>query len=80
MKLPYQLNHEEKTIALTRKVVSLLPGNNLEDAPYNFDAEDDVNRELGDLNALQSVAAGCLSVLGRSLFVQVARQARSQSS
>ena len=47
---------DEETIALTRKVVSLLPGNNLEDAPYNFDAEDDVNRELTDLNAIAAVA------------------------
>ncbi len=42
---------DEETLALTRKLVALLPGNNLEDAPYNFDAEDDVNRELPQLNA-----------------------------
>ncbi len=47
---------DEETIALTRSLVALLPGNNLEDAPYNFDTEDDVNRELSDLNAITAVA------------------------
>lgn len=41
---------DEETIALTRKVVAMLPCNNLEDAPYNFDVQDDVNRELTQLN------------------------------
>lgn len=42
---------DEETLALARKVVAMLPANNLEDAPYNFDAEDDVNREVAQLNA-----------------------------
>ena len=29
----------------------MLPANNLDDAPYNFEAEDDVNREVAQLNA-----------------------------
>ncbi len=47
---------DEETIALTRSLISMLPGNNLEDVPFNFDAEDDVNRELADLNAIDAVA------------------------
>lgn len=47
---------EEETIALTRRAITLLPGNNLEDVPFCLDAEDDVNRELTDLNAIDSVS------------------------
>ena len=47
---------DEETIALTRQLVAMLPGNNLEDVPFNFDAEDDVNRDLTDLNAISTVA------------------------
>ncbi len=53
---------DEETIALTRSLVAMLPGNNLEDAPYNFDAEDDVNRYLGELNV---AAADAKDVIAR---------------
>ena len=44
---------DEEAIALARKVVSMLPANNMADAE-GFCA-DDVNRELGDLNAIQGL-------------------------
>ncbi|MBR0463356.1 MAG: methylmalonyl-CoA carboxyltransferase [Clostridia bacterium] len=46
---------DEEAIACVRKIVAMLPGNNMEDAPYAFEAEDDVNRELPSLNALGEV-------------------------
>ncbi len=44
---------DEEAIALARKLVSMLPANNL-DSAEGF-CEDDVNRELDDLNAIQGV-------------------------
>ena len=44
---------DEEAIALGRKLLSMLPANNLADAE-GFCA-DDVNRELGDLNAIQGL-------------------------
>lgn len=43
---------DEDTLALTRRVFSLLPGNNLEDVPFDFDAEDETGRSLEALNSL----------------------------
>ncbi|MBO4884573.1 MAG: methylmalonyl-CoA carboxyltransferase [Clostridia bacterium] len=47
---------DEDAIDQARKIVALLPGNNLEDAPYAFEREDDINRELADLNAIDTLA------------------------
>ena len=47
---------DEEAIDQARKLVALLPGNNLEDAPYAFENEDDINRELTDLNAIDTLA------------------------
>ena len=44
---------DEEAIALARKLAGFLPVNNLDEVMG--DTIDDVNRELGDLNALQSV-------------------------
>ena len=44
---------DEEAIAKARKVISMLPANNMADAE-GF-CEDDVNRELGDLNAIQGL-------------------------
>jgi len=46
---------DEDAIDKARKLIALLPGNNLEDAPYAFEREDDINRELSDLNAIDAV-------------------------
>ena len=45
---------DEEAIALARKLAGFLPANNLDEVIG--DTIDDVNRELGDLNALQSVS------------------------
>lgn len=47
---------DEEAIAAARKVIAMLPANNLEDAPYAFEAEDDVNRELAGMNDIDTVA------------------------
>ena len=44
---------DEEAIALARKLIALLPANNMADAE-DFSA-DDVNRELADLNGIQSL-------------------------
>ncbi len=44
---------DEEAIALARKLISMLPANNMDEAE-GFCA-DDVNRELGDLNAIESL-------------------------
>ena len=44
---------DEEAIALARKVVTMLPANNMEDAE-GF-CEDDINRELGDLNHIEGL-------------------------
>ena len=44
---------DEEAIALARKLAGFLPANNMDEVIG--DTIDDVNRELGDLNALQSV-------------------------
>ncbi len=54
---------DEETIALTRKVVAMLPCNNLEDAPYNFDIQDDVNREAPQLNADGACAKAVIAAI-----------------
>ena len=46
---------DEDAIACVRKIVAMLPGNNMEDAPYAFEAEDDVNRDLVGLNEIDRV-------------------------
>ena len=45
---------DEEAIALARKLAGFLPANNLDEVIG--DSIDDVNRELGDLNTLESVA------------------------
>ncbi len=50
------VDSDEDAIAQARKLIAMLPGNNLDDAPYAFEAEDDLNRELSELNAIDSVA------------------------
>lgn len=46
---------DAQAIALCRSVISMLPGNNLDDAPIDLNATDDVNRELTAYNAVERV-------------------------
>ncbi len=55
---------DEEAIALARKALILLPSNNLEDAPVDFAAADDLNRQLPELNAIDAVA-DIVDVLGK---------------
>lgn len=53
---------DEEAIALARRLAGFLPANNMDEVIG--DTADDVNRELGDLNAIESVA-DCRDVLRR---------------
>ncbi|MBR2571402.1 MAG: methylmalonyl-CoA carboxyltransferase [Clostridia bacterium] len=46
---------DEEAIACARRIVAMLPGNNLEDAPVNFTQADDMNRALPAFNAIDTV-------------------------
>ncbi|MEG0986351.1 MAG: carboxyl transferase domain-containing protein [Clostridia bacterium] len=56
--------NDQEAIALARKVVCLLPGNNLEDAPIEFTQSDDVNRLIPSFDALGD-APDCKEVLAQ---------------
>ena len=47
---------DEDALATVRRVVAMLPGNNMEDVPYAFAAEDDVNRDIPDLTGADAAS------------------------
>jgi acetyl-CoA carboxylase carboxyltransferase component len=45
-----------ETIKEARKIIAMLPGNNLEDVPFSIQADDNLNRELFGLNEIDAIA------------------------